>query len=102
MRDGGALYAHLGRLGSRLRTELQRVFDDAGVPAAVQGRGSMMQVYFIDRPSVRSYREAPGADAARFSRFAHSMLNRGVFVHPDQFEHWFLSKAHTDSEIDRI
>jgi glutamate-1-semialdehyde 2,1-aminomutase len=102
MRDGGALYAHLDRLGSRLRTELQRVFDEAGVPAAVQGRGSMMQVYFIDRPSVRTYREALGADAARFSRFAHSMLNRGVFVHPDQFEHWFLSKAHTDSEIDRI
>jgi glutamate-1-semialdehyde 2,1-aminomutase len=101
-RDGGALYAHLDRLGSRLRTGLQRVFDDAGVPAVVQGRGSMMQVYFIERPSVRTYREALGADEARFSRFAHSMLNRGVFVHPDQFEHWFLSGAHTDADIDRI
>jgi glutamate-1-semialdehyde 2,1-aminomutase len=101
-RDGGALYAHLDRLGSRLRTDLQRVFNEGGVPAVVQGRGSMMQVYFIDRPSVRTYREALGADEARFSRFAHSMLNRGVFVHPDHFEHWFLSGAHTDSEIDRI
>jgi glutamate-1-semialdehyde 2,1-aminomutase len=101
-RDGGALYAHLDRLGSRLRTDLQRVFNEGGVPAVVQGRGSMMQVYFIDRPSVRTYREALGADETRFSRFAHSMLNRGVFVHPDHFEHWFLSGAHTDSEIDRI
>jgi glutamate-1-semialdehyde 2,1-aminomutase len=101
-RDGGALYAHLDRLGSRLRTDLQRVFNEGGVPAVVQGRGSMMQVYFIDRPSVRTYREALGADESRFSRFAHSMLNRGVFVHPDHFEHWFLSGAHTDSEIDRI
>jgi glutamate-1-semialdehyde 2,1-aminomutase len=62
----------------------------------------MMQVYLIERPSVRTYREALGADEARFSRFAHSMLNHGVFVHPDQFEHWFLSGAHTDEDIDRI
>jgi glutamate-1-semialdehyde 2,1-aminomutase len=30
------------------------------------------------------------------------MLNRGVFVHPDHFEHWFLSAAHTEAEVDRI
>jgi glutamate-1-semialdehyde 2,1-aminomutase len=101
-RDGGAVYGHLDRVGSRLRAGLQRVFDEAGVPAVVQGRGSMMQVFFIDRPSVRTYREALGADDARFSRFAHSMLNRGVFAHPDQFEHWFLSASHADAEIDSI
>jgi glutamate-1-semialdehyde aminotransferase len=30
------------------------------------------------------------------------MLNNGVFVHPDQFEHWFLSAAHSEREVDRI
>jgi glutamate-1-semialdehyde 2,1-aminomutase len=101
-RDGGAVYGHLDRVGSRLRIGLQGVFDEAGVPAVVQGRGSMMQVYLIDRPRVRTYREALGADAALFSRFAHSMLNRGVFVHPDHFEHWFMSASHSDADIDSI
>jgi glutamate-1-semialdehyde aminotransferase len=25
-----------------------------------------------------------------------------VFVHPDVFEHWFLSAAHTDEDVARI
>jgi glutamate-1-semialdehyde 2,1-aminomutase len=62
----------------------------------------MMQVYFTDLPRVRTYREALRADAERFSFFAHAMLNRGVFVHPDHFEHWFLSAAHSEREVDRI
>ena len=30
------------------------------------------------------------------------MIARGVWVHPDGFEHWFLSAAHTQADIDRI
>lgn len=101
-RDGGAVYRRLDDLGSKLRSSLQGVFDSSGVPAVVQGRGSMMQVYLTDLPKIRTYREALSADAARFSFFAHSMLNRGVFVHPDHFEHWFLSTAHSEQEVDRV
>jgi glutamate-1-semialdehyde 2,1-aminomutase len=101
-RDDGAVYQHIDALGSRLRSELQNVFDRSGIPAVVQGRGSMMQVYFTDLPGVRTYREALHADEERFTFFAHGMLNRGVFVHPDHFEHWFLSAAHSEQEIDRI
>jgi glutamate-1-semialdehyde 2,1-aminomutase len=101
-RDDGAMYPRLDALGSKLRSELQEVFDSSGVPAVVQGRGSMMQVYFTDLPRIRTYREALRADAGRFSLFAHGMLNRGVFVHPDHFEHWFLSAAHSEREIGRI
>jgi glutamate-1-semialdehyde aminotransferase len=25
-----------------------------------------------------------------------------VLVHPDPFEHWFLSAAHTEADIDRV
>ena len=30
------------------------------------------------------------------------MIMRGVLVHPDPFEHWFLSAAHTDADIDLV
>jgi glutamate-1-semialdehyde 2,1-aminomutase len=101
-RDEGVIYQHLDAMGTRLRSGLQDVFERAGLPAVVQGRGSMMQVYFTDLPRVRTYREALRADGTRFSLFAHGMLNNGVFVHPDQFEHWFLSAAHSEREVDRI
>ncbi|MGH2529520.1 MAG: aspartate aminotransferase family protein [Actinomycetota bacterium] len=101
-RDDGAVYRHLDALGSKLRSGLQEVVDRTGVPAVVQGRGSMMQLYFTDLPRVRTYREALQADGDRFAVFAHGMMTRGVFVHPDHFEHWFLSAAHSEREIDRI
>lgn len=101
-RDDGAVYRRLDALGSALLSGLQDVLDRSGVPAVVQGRGPMMQVYFTDLPRIRTYREALSADAARFSLFAHEMMIRGVFVHPDHFEHVFLSAAHTEHEIARI
>lgn len=101
-RDGGAVYRRLEDLGSKIRAGLKEVMDRNGVPAAVQGRGSMMQMYFTDLPRVGTYREALQSDLALFSRFAHEMIRRGVFVHPDGFEHWFMSAAHTEEEIGRI
>ena len=38
----------------------------------------------------------------RFIRFAHEMIARGVMLHPDPFEHWFLSTAHSEADIDTV
>jgi glutamate-1-semialdehyde 2,1-aminomutase len=101
-RDDGAVYRQLDATGTALRSGLQEVMDANGVPARVQGRGSMLQMYFTDLPHVVTYREALHSDLALFSRFAHEMIHRGVFVHPDGFEHWFVSAAHTEKEVARI
>ena len=97
--DGGAVYRRLDVLGSQLTAGLQEVIDRSGVPGVVQGQGSMFQVYFTEQPRVRTYREAMRTDRDLFSRFAHEMIYRGVFVHPDVFEHWFLSAAHTAEDV---
>jgi glutamate-1-semialdehyde 2,1-aminomutase len=76
--------------------------DRHGVPARVQGMGSMLQAFFTDLPKVGTYREALRSDLALFSRFAHQMIRRGVFVHPDGFEHWFVSAAHGEREVGLI
>jgi glutamate-1-semialdehyde 2,1-aminomutase len=101
-RDDGAIYARLEAVGSALRSGLQAVFDRNGAPAVVQGMGSMLQVFFTDLPRVGTYREALRSDLALFSRFAHEMIRRGVFVHPDGLEHWFVSAAHGDAEVGMI
>jgi len=100
--NGGAVYRHLDDLGRQVIAGLQEVFDRSDIPAIVQGQGSMFQVYFTEMPRVRTYRDALRTDQGLFSRFAHEMIYRGVFVHPDGFEHWFLSAAHTREDIARI
>ena len=92
----------MNALGDRLREGLQGVFDGAGVPARVQGMGSMLQVYFTDLADVRTYRDFARVDEGLFSRWAREMILRGVFVHPDGQEHIFLSAAHTEQDVGRI
>ena len=39
------------------------------------------------------------APTARYGRFFHAMLERGVYLAPSAFEAGFLSSAHGDAEI---
>ena len=97
--DDGAAYRRLEKLGSALRAGLRDVIEAAGVPAIVQGIGSMLQIYFTELPEIRTYRQAATTDQVAYRRFAHEMISRGVFVHPDGFEHMFVSAAHTEQDV---
>jgi glutamate-1-semialdehyde 2,1-aminomutase len=100
--DDGRVYRHLEHLGDRLMAGLREAIAATDAPAIVQGRASMLQLYFTSRERIRDYRETGDVDHERFMDFADAMIRRGVLVHPDPFEHWFLSAAHTDADIDRI
>ena len=49
---------------------------------------------------VTNYKEATASDTARFGRFFHFMLERGVYLPPSQYESWFVGCAHDDAAID--
>jgi len=61
--------------------------------------GSMFTLFFADEP-VTDWASAKKCDTARFARFFHWMLGRGVYLAPSQFETAFVSAAHTDADID--
>jgi glutamate-1-semialdehyde aminotransferase len=65
------------------------------VPVTVNRVGSMLTAFFTDGP-VTDYASAKRADTARYARFFHGMLERGVFLAPSQFEAAFVSLAHRD------
>jgi len=67
----------------------------------VQRVGSMMTVFFTDRP-VRSLADAETCDTRRFARWHRAMLERGVYLPPSQFEAFFVSLAHTREDLDRV
>lgn len=101
-RNGGEVYGRLKALGERLIEGLRELVTRLEIPVVVQGTGSMLQLYMTRLPRIRTYREAMASDRALFRRFAHGMITRGVFVHPDVFEHWFVSAAHTEDDVARI
>jgi glutamate-1-semialdehyde 2,1-aminomutase len=93
-------YPRLEALGARLERGLRDSADKAGVPFTVNRVGSMLTGFFCAGP-VRDYAGARAADTARYARFYHAMLDRGVYLAPSQFEAAFVSLAHSDDDVDR-
>jgi len=60
--------------------------------------GSMFTFFFTPQP-VTDWDSAKDSDTARFGRFFHFMLERGVYLAPSQFEAGFVSAAHSEADI---
>jgi len=92
-----ALYARLESLGARLQKGLENSLENA----CVQRAGSMLTVFF-GATQVRSWDDAKKCDTARFAEWHKSLLGRGVYWPPSQFEAAFISAAHTEADIDAV
>ena len=58
----------------------------------------MWTLFFTER-AVTDWTTAATADRARYGRFFHAMLARGISLAPSQFEANFISGAHTADDI---
>jgi glutamate-1-semialdehyde 2,1-aminomutase len=70
------------------------------VPLTVNRVGSMWTAFFTAEP-VFDYTSAKRADTARFGRFFHALLDRGIYLPPSQFEAAFVSLAHGPVEVEQ-
>ena len=95
-----AVYDRLERLGGLFERGITEAAAAAAVPVAVNRVGSMLTVFFTEGP-VTDYASAKRADTARYARFFHAMLDRGVFLAPSQFEAAFVSLAHSEQDLDQ-
>ena len=89
-----AVYERLEALGARLEAALSGL---RGV--RFQRVGSMATLFFLDAP-VRGFADVLRCDVDAYGRFFRSMLERGHFLPPAQFEAFFLSTAHSEEDID--
>ena len=94
------LYARLEHLGAMLEEGLRKAAKKAGVAAQVQRVGSMITLFFGERP-VRSWSDAAACDTKAFAAWHAGMLERHVYWPPSQYEAAFLSGAHTEDDIAR-
>jgi len=94
-----AVYERLERLGARVEAGLADAARHAGVPLTVNRVGSMLTAFFTASPVV-DLASAKRSDTARYARFFHAMLERGVFLAASQFEAAFVSLAHTDDDLE--
>ena len=99
-RLSGKLYKHLSELTTMLAAGLAEAARAAGVHLRVNAYGSMLTPFFTSVPVV-DYRAALLSDTNAYAQFFRGLLARGIYVPPAQFEAWFLSAAHTTSDVKR-
>jgi glutamate-1-semialdehyde 2,1-aminomutase len=93
-------YRNLHAVGEAAIRGLREVFRRRQVKAIVQGFGPMFQIYFTERDAIDDYRDyCTYVDTARYSRFVHRLLERGIYMTPSNGLHWIISTTHTDADV---
>ena len=71
----------------------------AGLPFCGDSQGGMFGFFFFDQLP-QNYARVMSTDGARFNRFYHGMLDRGVYFAPALYEAGFVSSAHSAADIE--
>jgi len=94
----GKLYPTLEKNGKNVVKTIDDIATDLQIPHQINQLSSMFQIFFSNKPIV-DYTTSKKADSKKFIKLFKSLLQKGVFVAPSQFETVFLSLAHSNSDI---
>lgn len=98
--DRPGTYEHLERVSAKLANGIRDIFNQNDIPAHVQRVASFFQIYFSPKP-IREYRDAAQyTDLLKFRKFQVALRKRGVLIYPNGLGRWFVSTAHTTSDIE--
>ena len=90
---------NLAKRGKKLKTGLDQVLTDAGLPHQMSGHPNI-QGFLITERSVQEVRDLAYSDDAMYEAIMSNMYDRGVWAESDPREPWFLCEAHSDEIID--
>ncbi len=92
-------YELLEHKGQLLEDGMRRSMHETGIEAHCARIGSLFGLFFTTQPVI-DYTSARTSDTARYARYFWSMLERGVYLPPSQFESVFISLALEDDMIE--
>jgi glutamate-1-semialdehyde 2,1-aminomutase len=106
--DGASAFEQLDAIGDRLGAGLRAAAHETGHPALVQGVGSLLQILFLrdgyegitEIADMRDF--ARYVDTAKFSKFAHRLFKRGVYISPAPTLNLVVSTVHSTEHVDRV
>jgi glutamate-1-semialdehyde 2,1-aminomutase len=93
-------YQQLDETAAQLAYGLAEAAGEASVPVTINRAGSIMSVFFTDKP-VRNYADVQATNAKQFKKFFAAMLDSGIYLAPSAFEAMFVSLAHTQKDVEK-
>ena len=88
-------YERILATGQRLKDELQRMLNEAEIPASVVGEAPLFDVFFTET-EITDYRSTLLSDKQMLARFNELLLSRGILKGDTKF---YVSLAHTAADV---
>jgi len=99
-RGDGALYKQMREMGKKLMEGIKDSASENDIPVVLQGPGPFFHMWFTELEKVTNYREAVTQDVKRYYKVWKELLEEGIYYAQPEMENWFLSKAHTNEDVD--
>lgn len=101
-RGGKALYERFAKMTERMEKGIEQAARDAKISMLVQSVPGMLQFFFTKRKKITNYRESLQIDWDIYLRHHQLLLEKGIYIHPDNYERLTFSSAHTDKDIEQF
>lgn len=95
-----SVYQRLERFAKTLAEGMEASAKTHGVNLSVTQFGGALSPFFR-REAPRRFDETEEVPDGHLGRFFNLLLEQGIMTAPSKYEAWFVSCAHTESEIDR-
>ncbi len=96
--EAPGFYDELKRKTSLITDHVKNFIIDEDLNMCLQEEGSMFSIFF-GRRSVENGAEAKSLDKEAFAMLFRTLFDEGIYIPPLQQEAWFVSMAHTDTEL---
>jgi glutamate-1-semialdehyde 2,1-aminomutase len=101
LNDHPEVYTQLEATGNQVVTGIRSILDKLNLNYQINHIGSMYSLFFTDTPVV-DFETAKTSDTAKFGKYFHGMLNKGIYLAPSQYEALFLSTALSQANIEEV
>ncbi|WP_425314290.1 glutamate-1-semialdehyde 2,1-aminomutase [Ruminiclostridium herbifermentans] len=98
LRSNEQVYKHINAMAKILGDGIELLAQKYNVPANINRVGSLLCVFFAESV-VTNYAEAKKSDTVAYAKYFKSMLKKGIYLAPSQFEAMFVSSAHSEDDI---
>lgn len=101
LNENDKIYAELENITKKIAEGYSKALKKRKLEFTQNQIGSMFSLFFTDKEVV-DFKTAKSCDTVMFGRYFRSMLERGIYLAPSQFESLFISQAIGNEEIEKI
>ncbi len=101
LKGNPGIYDHMLALAKRMEAGMADIVAKHAIKGQVVREKGMVCLFFAEG-DLKDYDAVSQADTGLYAKFFAGMLQKGFLLPPAQFEGLFLSRAHTEEDIDAL